>query len=60
MSFSRDITNPGIEPTSPTLAGEFFTAEPPGKPLVVLTPEFTFWTCPFQTDPVLVNRGYEH
>ena len=26
-----DLPNPGIEPTSPTLAGRFFTAEPPGK-----------------------------
>ena len=24
--------NPGIKPTSPTIAGGFFTAEPPGKP----------------------------
>jgi hypothetical protein len=28
----RDLTHPGIEPTS-ALAGGFFTAEPPGKPL---------------------------
>jgi len=27
----RDLPNPGIEPESPALAGEFFTAEPPGK-----------------------------
>ena len=27
-----DLSNPGIEPTSPPLAGGFFTAEPPGKP----------------------------
>ena len=27
-----DLPNPGIEPTSPTLAGRFFTTEPPGKP----------------------------
>ena len=26
-----DLPNPGIEPTSPALAGGFFTAEPPGK-----------------------------
>ena len=24
--------DPGIEPTSPELAGKFFTSEPPGKP----------------------------
>ena len=30
-----DLSNPGIEPTSPVSfarAGKFFTAEPPGKP----------------------------
>ena len=27
-----DLSNPGIEPMSPALAGEFFTTEPPGKP----------------------------
>ena len=26
-----DLPNPGIEPGSPALAGEFFTAEPSGK-----------------------------
>ena len=29
---SEDLPDPGIEPTSPALAGEFFTTEPPGKP----------------------------
>ena len=28
----RDLPDPGIELVSPALAGEFFTAEPPGKP----------------------------
>ena len=28
-----DLPNPGIQPTSPALAGRFFTSEPPGKPL---------------------------
>ena len=27
-----NLPDPGIEPASPALAGEFFTAEPPGKP----------------------------
>ena len=27
-----DLPNPGIKPTTPALAGEFFTSEPPGKP----------------------------
>ena len=29
-----DLSNPGIEPTSPALAGRFFTVEPPGKLLI--------------------------
>ena len=28
----EDLPNQGIEPVSPTLAGGFFTSEPPGKP----------------------------
>ena len=31
-----DIPDPGTEPASPALAGGFFTAEPPGKPLLEL------------------------
>ena len=31
ISFSRDLSNPGIKPMSPALAGGFFTSEPPGK-----------------------------
>ena len=27
-----DLPDPRVEPTSPALAGGFFTAEPPGKP----------------------------
>ena len=34
---SGDLPDPGIEPTSPALAGGFFTAEPPRKP----EPQFT-------------------
>ena len=29
-----DLPDPGTEPASPALGGGFFTAEPPGKPLV--------------------------
>ena len=35
-----DLPNPGIEPESPgspALTGRFFTAVPPGKPIIVLT-----------------------
>jgi len=27
-----DLPDPGIEPTSPALAGGFFTTKPPGNP----------------------------
>ena len=30
-----DLLNPGIEPTSPALAGGLFTAEPQGSPIVL-------------------------
>ena len=32
LSFPGDLPDPGIEPTSPALAGRFLTTEPPGKP----------------------------
>ena len=32
----RDLPDPGIEPMSPALAGEFFTTEPPGKPTGII------------------------
>ena len=31
--FPGDLLDPGIEPTSPALAGRFFTTVLPGKPL---------------------------
>ena len=34
ISFARGSSQPEVEPTSPALAGGFFTAEPPGKHLV--------------------------
>ena len=33
ISSSGGSSDSGIEPASPALAGEFFTTEPPGKPL---------------------------
>ena len=29
---SEDLPDPGIQPTSPTVAGRFFTTEPPERP----------------------------
>ena len=36
LPFPGDISNPGIEPRSPALAGGFLTAESTGKPTVSL------------------------
>ena len=38
--FLQGIFDPGIEPTSPALAGGFFISEPSGKPLVNYTTIF--------------------
>ena len=41
ISFSRDLSDSGMEPVSPAspaLAGGFFTAESPGKPLSEIYP----------------------
>ena len=35
--FPGDLPNPGIEPTSPTLAGRFFIIETPGKPNILIS-----------------------
>ena len=37
ISISKDISDPGIEPKSPALAGRFFTTEPRGKALIMLS-----------------------
>ena len=39
----RDLPDPGIESASPVLAGRFFTPEPPGKSIWVVTGQW-FWT----------------
>ena len=31
--FLEDLSNPGIKPESPAVAGGFFNTEPPGKPI---------------------------
>ena len=38
-----DLSDPGIEPASPILAGRFFTTEPPGKPEVKSCREVKAW-----------------
>ena len=39
-----DLPDPGVEPTSPALAGGFFSIEPPGKPCWVIVNHNTSWT----------------
>ena len=34
---SPDLPDLGVKTASPALAGEFFTTEPPGKPILVTT-----------------------
>ena len=38
----QDLPNPGMESISPTLAGGFFIAEPPRKPLLQMKAMFTW------------------
>ena len=40
-----DLPGPGIEAVSPALAGGFFTAEPPGKPMVGTGINLGMWSC---------------
>ena len=39
FSSPGDLPDPGIELTSPALAGRFFTTEPPGKPILFVGSE---------------------
>ena len=49
-----DLSNPGIEHVSPALAGRFFSAAPPGKPLRPGSVQFSSVTqsCPTLCDPM--------
>ena len=38
----KDLPDPGTEPTSPALAGWFFTTEPPGKPRGSYIPTYVY------------------
>ena len=41
-----DLLDPEIEPTSPELAGGFFTTEPPGKPIHTFRAVYLFYPFP--------------
>ena len=45
ISSSWGLSNPGIEPSSPALAGRFFTTEPPVKPQLWLRDDSKDLTC---------------
>ena len=38
----EDLPDPGFEPKCPALTGGFFTTEPPGKPMLVLSEHYSF------------------
>ena len=38
----EDLPDPGIESVFPTLAGRFFTSEPPGKPSLIMFVQFVY------------------
>ena len=51
---TADLPNSETEPTSPTLAGGFFTTEPPGKPLLgIIPPNYAMlpWREPWSWKP---------
>ena len=50
-----DLPNPGIKPKSPALAGGFFTAEPPGNPVLSIclcVPAKSLQLCQTLWDPI--------
>ena len=50
-----DLPDPGIEPESPELAGRFFTAEPPRKPVGMVTHMIKLHTHTIHTHPHRVH-----
>ena len=53
--FPGDLPIPGIKPTSPALAGRFFTTESPGKQIgiylkLLLVTAFSFYKVKTETD----------
>ena len=50
-----DLSNPAIEPMSPSLADRFLTAEPPGKPLNERGPYLDWRQEPQAFSPFLLN-----
>ena len=59
ISFSRDLSNPGIKPNQiclvPCIAG-FFTPKPPGKPIHIIQFDSVIQLCPALWDPKDCSR----
>ena len=55
LSCGGDLPRPGIEPLSPTLAGRFFTTEPPGRPHFIFALSLLLNTDPA---PRVINRAF--
>ena len=58
----EDLPNPDIEPVSPgspTLAGRFFTTEPPGKPYVCVCKNSLEWFSPHVSKSLLSKCGLQ-
>ena len=53
ISFSGDLPDPGMEPTSPALAGGFFTTKLPEKPEKAMAPHSSTlaWKIPWMEEP---------
>ena len=51
-----DRPDPGIEPRSPALQTDSFPSEPPGKPLLMISP---FWWFPINTEALLYYYNVE-
>ena len=47
----EDLPDPGIKPTSPPLAGRFFTTELPGKPTSSVPPLLHTWSAGLSVAP---------
>ena len=53
-----NLPTAGIKPTSPALAGEFFTTEPPGKPLFTYLPACISYSSSAGQNPIKLLTTY--
>ena len=53
-----DLSNPGVKPRSPALAGRFFTTEPSGK-LILCLPLYIYFKCVYLEQTFKIFRKIE-